>query len=620
MAGLFDDNPAVQQTSQPLATRMRPRTLDEFVGQEQIVGDDSILRQAIKSDEIPSMIFWGPPGCGKSTLAAIIANSTKHFFENFSAVTSGIPEMRKVIERANERKRANGRDTILFVDEIHRVNKAQQDALLPHVEKGTVTLIGATTENPYFEVNSPLISRSRIMRFESLTSQQVKELLKRALVDSERGLGGENADMDEEALDHIVGISEGDVRSALNALELAVRSAPKGETDGRRHVTLDLAEQAVQKRAFKYDKDGDSHYDTISAFIKSMRGSDPDAAVYWLARMLNAGEDPKFIARRIVIQAAEDVGNADPMALVVAMAAAQAVQFVGLPECQIPLSQAVIYLACAPKSNACYTAINRANQDVANRKWPPVPRHLRDTSYPGAKKLGHGEGYKYPHAFPGGFVEQEYKPAEASSTVYYEPTDRGHEAKFKQRLERLKGVARMNAVTVGDTVVRAVLGDITQQDTDAIVNAANNSLLGGGGVDGAIHSAGGPAILEESSKLGGCETGDAKITGGGNLKAKHVIHAVGPVYVDGNSGERELLAKAYRRSLEVAVENGIKTISFPAISAGAYHYPLEEAAEVAVSVVGEFAQKHEGLGEVRFVLFSPEALGVYLKAMEAHLV
>ena len=438
MPGLFEESQSGTHTHQPLATRMRPHTLDEFLGQEEIVGHGSLIRTVIEKDDIPSLIFWGPPGCGKSTLASIIAQHTSARFEHFSAVTSGVPEMRKVIQRAKELRKIEDRKTILFVDEIHRFNKAQQDALLPHVEDGTVTLIGATTENPYFEVNSPLISRSRILRFEPLTAEHIRQLTLRALSDKERGLGNEEVQLEEDALNHIVDIAQGDARNALNALELAVKAAPIDEKTKIKIVTEKIAEQAVQKRVLKYDKDGDNHYDTISAYIKSMRGSDPDAAVYWLARMLAAGEDPKFIARRLVIQAAEDVGNADPMALVVANAAAQAVMFVGMPEAQIPLAQATIYLACAPKSNASYVAIDRANRDIAERKGPPVPLHLRDANYPGAKALGHGKGYLYPHSYPGHFVEQEYLPSTAKSKRYYEPTDHGHEARFKQRLERLR--------------------------------------------------------------------------------------------------------------------------------------------------------------------------------------
>ena len=440
MPDLFGDQLTPQQdmSRQPLAARMRARRIVEFVGQEHIVGPCTLLRTAIENDDLTSMIFWGPAGCGKSTLASVIAKHTSCNFENFSAVTSGVPEMRKVIQRAKELRKATGRKTILFVDEIHRFNKAQQDALLPHVEDGTVILIGATTENPYFEVNTPLLSRSRLFTFEPLSDEQVRLVVERAVEDEERGLGKENVKIDEDAVRHIVSVAQGDARNALSALELAVKATPRDDS-GAKTVTLKIAEQAVQKRVLNYDKNGDNHYDTISAFIKSMRGSDPDAAVYWLARMIAAGEDPKFIARRIVIQAAEDVGNADPMALVVATAAAQAVQFVGLPEAQIPLSQAAIYLACAPKSNASYEAINRANKDVAERKAPPVPKHLRGTGYPGAKALGHGEGYLYPHSFPGHYVEQEYLPPEAKSGPYYEPTEHGHEAKFKRRLESLHG-------------------------------------------------------------------------------------------------------------------------------------------------------------------------------------
>ena len=437
MPDLFEATHEEDLSGQPLAARMRPQTLDEFLGQEHILGPGTLLRAAIEKDDLTSLIFWGPPGCGKSTLASVIAHHTKARFENFSAVTSGVPEMRKAIQRARELRKASGRRTILFVDEIHRFNKAQQDALLPHVEDGTVTLIGATTENPYFEVNSPLISRSRIFVFEPLSDDHIRALVVRAASDTDRGLGGEKIELEEDALAHIVDMAQGDARSALSALELAVKATEPDASTGAKTVTLKIAEDALQKRVLKYDKGGDNHYDTISAYIKSMRGSDPDAAVYWLARMLAAGEDPKFIARRLVIQAAEDVGNADPMALVVATAAAQAVQFVGLPEAQIPLAQATIYLACAPKSNASYVAISRASKDVVERKGPPVPIHLRDANYPGAKKLGHGKGYLYPHDFPSHHVEQEYVPPGAKSQPYYEPTDHGHEAKFKQRLERL---------------------------------------------------------------------------------------------------------------------------------------------------------------------------------------
>ncbi|MEN6357521.1 MAG: replication-associated recombination protein A [Armatimonadota bacterium] len=437
MPNLLPETPE-ELSHQPLAARMRPRTMDEFVGQEQILAPGTLLRTAIEKDELPSMIFWGPAGCGKSTLAAVIAHHSRARFENFSAVTSGIPEMRKVIARSKEQRKLDGRKTILFVDEIHRFNKAQQDALLPHVEDGTVVLIGATTENPYFEVNTPLLSRARIFRFDPLSDENVRALIDRALHDSERGLGSENIVVNEDAMAHIIDIAEGDARNALNALESAVASTEPDPKTGVKTVTLKIAEEAVQKRVLKYDRNGDNHYDTVSAYIKSMRGSDPDAAIYWLARMLAAGEDPKFVARRLVIAAAEDIGNADPMALVVANATAQAVQFVGMPEAQIPLAQATVYLACAPKSNASYMAIDRANRDVMERKGPPVPVHLRDSHYPGAKAIGHGKGYKYPHDYPGHYVNQEYLPPGAQSGPYYEPTEHGHEAKFKQRLDRLR--------------------------------------------------------------------------------------------------------------------------------------------------------------------------------------
>lgn len=432
---LFDR--AVASAETPLAARMRPRTLEEFIGQEHIIGPGKLLRRAIENDELISAIFWGPPGCGKSSLAAIIAGTTKSAFENFSAVTSGVADIRRIIEKAKERRKLYGRKTILFVDEIHRFNKAQQDAFLPHVENGTIILIGATTENPYFEVNSPLISRSRIFRFEQLTAQQIEQIIRNALEDKERGLGNWNVVIEDDAMRHLVDIANGDARGALNALELASLTVPP-DSDGRRVVTLEIAEQAIQQRALQYDKDGDNHYDVISAFIKSMRGSDPDAALYWLARMIYAGEDPRFIARRLVIQAAEDVGNADPMALVVATAAAHAVEYVGMPEAQIPLAQATIYLACAPKSNAAYKGISRALKDVAEKETKPVPIHLRDANYRGASRLGHGKGYKYPHDFPDGWVEQQYMPDGIKSEPYYEPTDRGHEAEFKLRLERLR--------------------------------------------------------------------------------------------------------------------------------------------------------------------------------------
>ncbi len=423
--------------TQPLAARMRPVTLEEFVGQEHLVAQGKALREAIASDRLSSAIFHGPAGCGKSTLALIIAAHTNAQFETFSAVTSGVADVRRVVAQAKQRMTINGKPTILFVDEIHRFNKSQQDAFLPHVENGTIILIGATTENPYFEINSPLISRSRIYRFEPLTDKQVGIIMDRALSDTERGLGGEQILLEPEARAHIINLANGDARSALNALETAASLAPPDES-GVRRISPSIAEEAVQHRLLTYDKQGDSHYDTISAFIKSIRGSDPDAAVYWLARMITAGEDPRFIARRLVIHAAEDIGNADPMALVVATAAAHAVEYVGLPEAQIPLAQATIHLACAPKSNATVMAIGKAMDDVAKRRAGPVPKHLRDSSYPGAKALGHGAGYLYPHSFPGHFVHQQYLPDGAEGRIYYRPSDSGYEKKIKDRLHTLR--------------------------------------------------------------------------------------------------------------------------------------------------------------------------------------
>jgi putative ATPase len=434
---LFEESggASAESPDAPLAARMRPDTLEAFVGQEKIIAPGTSLRTAIEHDEVPSVIFWGPPGSGKSTLARIIAHRTNKAFENFSAVTSGVADIRKVIARARER-RAQGIKTILFVDEIHRFNKAQQDAFLPHVEDGTITLIGATTENPYFEVNAPLLSRSRIYVFERLGDDALNVIIDRALCDPEQGLGAHNVVLDPEARAHIVGSAEGDARFVLNALELAAELA--GSESGETRITKEIAREATQRKILGYDKSGDAHYDIISAFIKSMRGSDPDAAVYWLARMIEAGEDPRFIARRMVIHAAEDVGLADPMALVVANAAAHAVEYVGLPEAQIPMAEAAIYIACAPKSNAVVKAIDAAVQDVRESKAPPPPKHLRDSSYRGAKALGHGEGYKYPHNYPGGHVPQHYFPEGMERRTYYEPTEHGREAKIKERLDELR--------------------------------------------------------------------------------------------------------------------------------------------------------------------------------------
>jgi putative ATPase len=427
-----DATPDVPQNA-PLAARMRPRSLDEFAGQEGVMGPGTLLRKAIEADNLSSAIFWGPPGCGKSTLAQIIARTTRAYFENYSAVTSGVADIRKVIAAARERWRAQRKKTILFVDEIHRWNKAQQDALLPHVEDGTVILIGATTENPYFEVNAPLLSRSRLFRLERLSDESIFALLERALADEERGLGALQVTADAEALSHLTQVAGGDARSALSALESAALAAPV-ESDGTRRITLHLAEEGVQARVLAYDKDGDEHYDTISAFIKSIRGSDPDAGVYWLAKMLAAGEDVKFIARRLIILASEDIGNADPMALVLANAAAQAVMFIGLPEAQLTLSQAVCYLACAPKSNSATTAIGRAAEEIRSNGPKPVPAHLRDSHYPGGKRLGHGAGYRYPHDFPGHYVCQEYLPEGVGGRPYYVPSEQGAEAATARRM------------------------------------------------------------------------------------------------------------------------------------------------------------------------------------------
>jgi putative ATPase len=435
---LFDDSSGAEDTASatvdaPLAARMRPRALDEVAGQQHLLGPGKPLRRAIEQDNLRSALFWGPPGCGKSTVAAVIARTTKAHFENFSAVTGGVADVRKIIDAAKERRKAYDRRTLLFVDEIHRFNKAQQDAFLPHVEDGTVILIGATTENPYFSVNAPLLSRARLFPFQPLTEEDISTVLDRALADSERGLGGQNVALDADARAYLVGAANGDARTALNALELAANLA----VDSR--ISLSVAEEAVGRRAIGYDKEGDAHYDIISAFIKSIRGSDPDAAVYYLARMLEAGEDPRFIARRLVILASEDVGNADPSALPLAVAAFSATESIGLPECALNLSQATLYLAAAPKSNACTIAIGRARDDVRRHPFSGVPKHLRDSHYRGAQALGHGAGYRYPHDFPGGFVEQRYLPEglPADGRPYYEPTEHGVEAKIKARLERL---------------------------------------------------------------------------------------------------------------------------------------------------------------------------------------
>jgi putative ATPase len=419
----------------PLALRIRPRTLEEFVGQEEIVGPGKLLRRAIIADQLSSLIFWGPPGTGKTALAKIIANTTQAEFEQLNAVTSGVQDIRNVVQRAMERRGMFNRRTILFIDEIHRFNKAQQDALLPYVENGTVILIGATTENPYFEITPPLISRSRIFQFKPLTEENIRTILNIALKDEERGLGKYKIELEEEALKHLIDVANGDARSALNALELAVVTT-KPDERGLRHITLEVAEESIQRRAVIYDKSGDSHYDTISAFIKSMRGSDPDAALYWLAKMIYAGEDPRFIARRMVIFASEDIGNADPHAISVATAVAHAVEYVGMPEAQLSLAQGATYLATAEKSNASYQGLIRALDDVKNDRTMPVPLHLRSSSYKSAKDLSRGEGYKYPHNYEGHFVEQEYIPEKRR---YYEPSDNGYEKEIKERLKKWRG-------------------------------------------------------------------------------------------------------------------------------------------------------------------------------------
>ena len=418
-----------------LATRMRPRSFEEFVGQDHILGPGKLLRRTIEAGKIGSVIFYGPPGSGKTSLARVIASVTQSAFVQLSAVTSGVRDIRSIGEAARQSLRAAPlARTILFVDEVHRFNKSQQDVLLPYVEKGVLSLIGTTTQNPFFYINAALVSRSRVFEFRPLSNQEIETLLRRALTDPERGLGQFKVNITKEAIDHLVASSEGDVRRALNALEVAVVSTPPGE-DGTVEIGLGAAEDSIQKKAVLYDRDGDAHYDTISAFIKSMRGSDPDAAVYWLAKMLHAGEDPRFIARRIIICAAEDVGNADPQALVLAAAALQAVEFVGMPEAQIPLAQAAIYVATAPKSNSSYTAISKALADVAEERTHAVPEHLRDASYPGAKRLGRGEGYRYPHDYPEHIVEQVYLPREA---MYYEPSSEGYEKEIARRIENWK--------------------------------------------------------------------------------------------------------------------------------------------------------------------------------------
>lgn len=423
----------------PLASRLRPTTLEEVVGQEHIVGKDKLLYRAIKADKLTSVIFYGPPGTGKTTLAKVIANTTSASFTQINATVAGKKDMEEVIRQAQDDLGMYGRKTILFIDEIHRFNKGQQDYLLPFVEDGTIILIGATTENPYFEVNSALLSRSIIFELHPLSQENIRSLLLRAVEDPIKGMGSYGAVIEEEALDFLADLAGGDARSALNAVELGVLTTLRSE-DGKIHITLDVASECIQKRVIHYDKKGDNHYDIISAFIKSMRGSDPDAAVYYLAKMLYAGEDVKFIARRIMILASEDIGNADPQALCVAAAAAQAVERVGMPESQIILSQAVTYMACAPKSNSAVNAIAAA-MDSVKRTKTTVPSHLQDAHYGGHEKLGHGVGYRYAHNYPNHYVKQQYLPFEIADARFYEMGDLGCEKEWKERLERIKGEA-----------------------------------------------------------------------------------------------------------------------------------------------------------------------------------
>ncbi|MBQ8802906.1 MAG: replication-associated recombination protein A [Tyzzerella sp.] len=420
----------------PLASRLRPTTLDEVVGQQHIIGKDKLLYRAIKADKLGSLIFYGPPGTGKTTLAKVIANTTSAEFQQINATVAGKKDMEEVVQKAKDNRGMYGKKTILFVDEIHRFNKGQQDYLLPFVEDGTLILIGATTENPYFEVNGALISRSSIFELQPLSKDDIKILLKRAVYDNVKGMGSYRAEIDEEALEFLADIAGGDARNALNAIELGVLTTERSE-DGKIHITIDVAQECIQKRVVRYDKTGDNHYDTISAFIKSMRGSDPDAAVYYLAKMLYAGEDIKFIARRMMICASEDVGNADPYALTVAVSASQAVERVGMPEAQIILAQAATYIASAPKSNAACNAIFAAMDNVKNVKTT-VPVHLQDAHYKGSANLGRGIGYKYAHDYPEHYVKQQYLPDEIKDARFYEPTEIGHEKGIKERLERLR--------------------------------------------------------------------------------------------------------------------------------------------------------------------------------------
>ncbi len=446
----------------PLAARMRPRTLEEYLGQEHILAPGKLLRRAIEADRLfSSIILWGPPGSGKTTLAMVIARHTRARFESISAVLSGVAELRRVIKEARERRKYERRRTILFVDEVHRWNKAQQDALLPHVENGTVLLIGATTENPYFEVNAALVSRSRIFSLRPLQPEHIRALLRRALEDPERGYGRRRIQAEAEALEHLVNVAGGDARNALNALELAVESTPPDE-EGAVRITLEVAQESIQQRAVLYDKDGDAHYDTISAFIKSVRGSDPDAALYWLAKMLYAGEDPRFILRRLLILAAEDIGLADPQGLVVASAAAQAFEFIGLPEGIYPLVEATLYLATAPKSNSAAHYF-KALRLLEARGKAEVPDHLKDPARDG-RAFGHGQGYRYPHDGPRHFLPQQYLPRDLLGTYFYRPSGEGYEAEVAARLERWRAAQRA-ALGIKDA---RTLPDLSEEEIRAM--------------------------------------------------------------------------------------------------------------------------------------------------------